>query len=432
MKSLLVSVFWPAWEWAHGHGSTRYLCTSYSEEFTLRDAIRMRTLVSSDWYRQLYPEIVLTLAGSRSFSNTLTGSRTSRPFPSLTGGRGDRLIIDDPHSTETAESEEERKTTIRIFRESVPLRVNDAMKSAIIIIMQRLHADDVSGTAIALELGYVCLVLPMEFEVGKPGEPWAPGKGGACETGVMWTYKGKRQPFKDPRTVDGELLFPERFPAEAIERDKIVLGSYAVAGQFQQRPGPRGGGMFVRDWFQTVAVIPAGYRRKCRAWDFAGSEKKPGTKPDWTAGLLLSRHKDGTFFVESVDRFQKKSFHVQEAVKRHAAEDGPDVTIRIPQDPGAAGKAVGETFLRILAGRAVKVLPVSGSKVIRAMPASAQAEAGNIKILRTGDLTRDGWIEPFLDELASFPTGSHDDQVDALSDALNELALGSGYTLDNL
>lgn len=421
MKSLLASVMWPAWEWAMGHRSLRYLCTSYSSGFTSRDAIRMRSLVQSEWYRSLYPEVALTRDGSEVFENSATGSRTSRPFPSLTGGRGDRVIIDDPHSTETAESEAERLTTTRIFRESVPLRVNSPTKSAIIIIMQRLHEDDVSGVALYLKLGYVHLRLPMEFE---PED--------RCETGVPWTYKGKRQPFKDPRTVEGELLWPAHMPRETVDRDKVPLGAYGVAGQFQQRPSPRGGGMFHRDDFEFVSAIPAGARLHCRAWDFAASVPKPGTKPDWTVGLHLSRHPSGTFYIENVARFQKRAYEVQSRLTTLASQDPPGTRIRIPQDPGQAGKAQAETLVRLLAGYSVKALPVTGDKRTRAQPASAQAEAGNIKIVKTGVPERDAWIEPFLDEVAGFPTAAHDDQVDALSDAINELALGSQYTLDNI
>ena len=169
MKSLLVSVFWPAWEWGpQGRASLRYLASSYSENYVKRDSRRMRDLVASEWYQGLWGDKVrLVRAGELSFANEETGFREGVPFPSLTGGRGDRVIIDDPHSTETAESEAERARTARIFRESVPTRLNDPATSAIVIIMQRLHANDVSGVALSLKLGYDHLCLPMEFEASR-------------------------------------------------------------------------------------------------------------------------------------------------------------------------------------------------------------------------------------------------------------------------
>lgn len=405
MKSLLTSVLWPAWEWGPvGRPSLRYLTTSYAEKYVKRDSRRMRDLVQSEWYRSLWPEVELVRAGESSFANTKTGFREGVPFASLTGGRGDRVIIDDPHSTETAESEAERLNTTRIFRESVPTRLNDPKTSAIIVIMQRLHEDDVSGQIAKLGLGYEHLMLPMEFEPER-----------ACTTSIG---------FRDPRTEEGELLFPERFPRDVVDRDKVPMGSYAVAGQFQQRPAPRSGGMFQRGDFEIVDAVPAGAVR-CRAWDFAATAPKKGKQPDWTVGLRMA-HVGGIFYVEDVRRDRWSPGDVEKNLKATASQDGIEVRIRIPEDPGAAGKADAATKVKLLAGYDVTAVRPTGEKSVRAKPASAQAEAGNVK------LVRGPWNGAFLDEVCSFPNAQHDDQVDAFADALNELALGSSYTLDNV
>ena len=405
MKSLLTSVLWPAWEWGpKGRPSLRYLTTSYAEKYVKRDSRRMRDLVQSEWYRALWPEVELVRAGESSFANTRTGFREGVPFASLTGGRGDRVIIDDPHSTESSESDADRATTTRIFRESVPTRLNDPKASAIVVIMQRLHEEDVSGQIMKLGLGYEHLMLPMEFEPDR-----------ACSTSIG---------FHDPRSVEGELLFPERFPREVVERDKVPMGSYAVAGQFQQRPVPRSGGMFQRGDFEIVDAVPAGAKR-CRAWDFAASVPKPGRQPDWTVGLRMA-FVDGIFYVEDVARDRWSPGDVERNLKNIASQDGIGVRIRMPQDPGAAGKADAATKIKLLAGYDVKAFPVTGDKATRAKPASAQAEAGNVK------LVRGSWNDTFLDEVCSFPNSQFDDQVDAFADALNELALGSTFTLANV
>jgi predicted phage terminase large subunit-like protein len=406
MKSLLAGVFWPAWEWGPvGRPATRVIGSSYSEDYAKRDNRRMRDLVSSEWYQRLWGDVVrLEKSGETHFSNTATGFRQGVPFSRLTGGRGDRVIIDDPHSVDGAESEAERTATIRTFRESVPTRLNNPEKSAIVVIMQRLHEQDVSGTILALGLGYEHLMLPMEFEPER-----------ACSTGTG---------FKDPRRSDGELLFPERFPRDVVERDKLPMGSYAVAGQFQQRPAPRSGGMFQRSDFEVVDAIPAGGRR-VRAWDFAASQQKSGKQPDWTVGIRMLMVKD-TFYVEDVLRGRWSASDVETKLKNTATQDGLMVTVRMPQDPGAAGKSDAETKVKLLKGYPSVVKPITGDKATRARPASAQAEAGNVKLLRGP------WNEAFLDELCSFPNAMFDDQVDAFADALNELALGSSYTLDNL
>jgi predicted phage terminase large subunit-like protein len=404
MKSLLSGVFWPAWEWGPiGRPATRIIGSSYSEDYAKRDNRRMRDLVSSEWYQSLWGETVqLVRAGEMSFSNTATGFRQGVPFSRLTGGRGDRIIIDDPHSVDTAESANERGATIRTFRESVPTRLNSPEKSAIVVIMQRLHEQDVSGTILSLKLGYEHLMLPMEFEPDR-----------RCHTRIGFT---------DPRQYEGELLFPERFPREVVERDKVPMGSYAVAGQFQQRPAPRAGGMFQRNDFEIVDAIPAGFRRIVRAWDFAASKAAPGRQPDWTVGLRMSLI-GGTFIVEGLERGRWSAGEVEKALANTASQDGTAVIIRIPEDPGSAGKSDAATKVKLLAGYPVVVKRPTGDKATRAKPASAQAEAGNVKLLRGA------WNEAFLDEVCSFPSGMFDDQVDAFADALNELALGSSYDL---
>ncbi|RFF46187.1 terminase [Xanthomonas campestris] len=407
MKSLIASVFWPAWEWGpRGLPSMRYLTTSYAEKFVKRDSRRMRDLVQSEWYRSLWPEIELARAGEMSFANTKMGGREGMAFSSLTGGRGDRVIIDDPHSTETAESATERATTTRIFRESVPTRLNNPATSAIVVIMQRLHEKDVSGQILDLGLGYEHLMLPMEFEPER-----------RCKTSIG---------FSDPRTADGELLFPERFPRAVVERDKKILGSYAVAGQQQQRPAPREGGMFKRAWFDVVDAAPAG-ARKVRRWDFAATDPKEQAKksdPDYTVGLLLSEHR-GVYYVEHITRDQVSPAGVERMLKATAEQDGKGIKVRIPQDPGAAGKSNAAHQIKLLAGWDVRAALESGSKVVRADPVSAQAEAGNIKLVRAA------WNEAFLEEVSVFPNGAHDDQVDALSGAFAELVTGSTYNLGN-
>lgn len=405
MKSLLCGVFWPAWEWGpKGKPQMRYLGASYSEHYAKRDNRRMRDLVASEWYQALWGDRVkLTRTGEMAFANTRTGSRQGVPFSRLTGGRGDRVIVDDPHSVDGAESEAERLSTVRTFRESVPTRLNDPQRSAIVVVMQRLHEADVSGTILALGLGYEHLMLPMEFEPER-----------RCRTSIG---------FVDPRAEEGELLFPERFPRGIVERDKIPLGSYAVAGQFQQRPAPRSGGLFQRGDFEIVEALPSGAKH-CRAWDFAASKARPGRQPDWTVGLRMA-WANGIFYVETIARGRWSPAEVERNLRNVASQDGPTVTIRMPQDPGAAGKADAETKVKLLAGFPVKVISPTGDKATRAKPASAQAEAGNVKLMR-GD-----WNEAFLDEVCAFPNGQFDDQVDAFADALNELALSSSFSFSN-
>ena len=402
-KSLLTSVMWPAWEWGPQDKRTyRYLNTSFNEGPVTRDTRKMRDLVASSWYRTLWPKVRLTRTGETSFANSSTGSREGVPFGSLTSQRGDRLIIDDPHSTETAESDADRLKTTRRFREGAINRLNDQAKSAIVVIMQRLHTEDLSGVIEKLGLDYTHVMLPMEFEPAR-----------ALQSNI----------YSDPRTVEGELLDPVRFPPNVIEDLKLGMTSYGYAGQYQQRPTAREGGLFKHHWFadKIVKQVPSG-GRYCRAWDFAGTVKKSKGKPDWTVGLRMVRV--GTkYYIDHIRRLQDTPGIVEANVKGCAATDPRGTVIRIPQDPGQAGVAQRDAYLASLAGYNVKAMSVTGDKETRAQPAAIQAQAGNIY------LVEGQWNAAFLDEICTFPMGSHDDQVDALSDAFNELALGGGYDL---
>lgn len=393
MKSLEVSVAWPAFEWGPaGLPTMRYLTTSYSADYVKRDSRRMRDLVLSEWYQERWP-VELVREGEVSFENSYKGFREGVPFARLTGGRGHRVILDDPHSTESAESEAERITTQRIFLESVPTRLVEPSTSAIIVIMQRLHVEDVTGIAIARDLGYTHLMLPMEFE-----------KDRRCIT-----YFGGKT-WQDPRMVEGELLFPERFPREVVERDKKAMGQVAVAGQFQQRPTIREGGMFKRTWWKIIKAAPAG-TRWVRSWDIAASEEQLKSSAAYTVGLLIGRQPSGRFVIADIARLRAEGAGVRKLIKDTAKHDGPLVEIDIPQDPGAAGKIVVKDLVLMLAGYVVHSSPEQklGDKVQRAEPVASQVESGNF------DLVEGDWNQAFIDEAADFPGGKFKDQVDALS-----------------
>ena len=167
MKSLLVNVFWPAWEWGpRNMPHLRYVCASHSLNNAIRDSTKMRRLIASDWYQTMWPHVKLTGDQNQKtkFENTSTGFRQALAIDGMTGARGDRVIIDDPHSVDSANSEAQRQSTIDTFKTAIPTRLNNPDKSAIITIMQRLHEEDVSGVILEEGLGYDHIMLPMEYD----------------------------------------------------------------------------------------------------------------------------------------------------------------------------------------------------------------------------------------------------------------------------
>lgn len=392
MKSMSTCVFWPAWEWGpKGMPAIRFIGASHEEGLATRDNLKMRRLVQSPWYQERWP---LAMAGDQNqktyFENTDTGWRQACPVKSMTGRRGDRVVWDDPHSVEDAHSEAALEEANRIFRETLPTRLNEPKASAIIIVMQRLSEKDVSGVILANDLGYDHLCLPMEYE--GPRKPTSIG-------------------FVDPRGTEGELLFPERFPREVVDRDKKIMGPYAVAGQLQQRPAPPSGGEFEPDKIEVVDAVPAGVVQWCRGWDLGATEGGG----DYTAGPKIGRLRDGRYIVADVVRRQHATAKRDAMIKATAANDGPLVKQSLPQDPGQAGKGQVAGLTAMLAGSHVHSSPETGDKVVRARPFASQVNAGNVLMLRGP------WNTEFIDELRLFPNGRHDDQVDGASRAFNGL-----------
>lgn len=238
MKSLMTDVFWPAWEWIH-KPHTRYVCTSYSSALTERDNGRFSAVIQSDLYRAMWGDRFAVKRDSMTkVENNKTGWKIATSTEGMgTGERGDRVIVDDPHNVKDGESDAVRKSTLQYFNEVLPTRVTNPISSAMIVIMQRVHEEDVSGNILSRDLGYTHLMLPMEFESARKCYTFLP-----ADPDTIF--------FEDPRTEEGELLFPDRMPDWVVERDKKAIGPYATAGQFQQSPVPRGGGIIKREYWK--------------------------------------------------------------------------------------------------------------------------------------------------------------------------------------
>jgi len=392
MKSLLTGVLWPAWEWGpKGRPQSRFLGTAHAQALAVRDNMKCRRLIESQWYQSLWPTPLMTDQNTKTkFENTHTGFREAMAFTSMTGSRGDRVILDDPISADDANSLAELENARLTFTETLPTRVNNE-KSAIVVIMQRLSERDTSGVILDMGLPYEHLCIPMRFEADR-----------RCSTSIGWS---------DPRKKDGELMFPERFPEEQVAELERTLGSYGTAGQLQQRPAPRGGGMFKREWFEIIPAAPADCRW-VRGWDLAATDSADAA---WTAGVLMGKTKTGEFIIGDVVRIQGAPAAVERLITNTAKQDGKSVQGSIPQDPGQAGKAQSIYLIRQLAGYNYHASPESGDKETRAQPLAAQAEVGNVKLV-------DGpWVRAFLDEISTFPVGKWMDQVDAASRAFAEL-----------
>ena len=219
-------------------------------------------------------------------------------------------------------------------------------------------------------------------------------------------HDNKKLLARDPGYVSNLKALP------LVERERLLNGNWNVRAS--------AGNYFRREWFTIVDHAPAEIVARVRFWDRAATEKKSGNDPDATVGLLLSRDIAGNYFIEDVRKMFCTPGAVTAAMVATAHQDGTGTTVAFHQDPASAGKFEAEATSRALDGFDVRFTTATGDKETRCKPVSAQAEAGNVKILRAP------WNDDLLRELENFPTGKHDDQCDALSGAHAMIAGQSG------
>ena len=408
-KSLTVSVFWPAWVWVR-EAWRRFVFTSYRGDLALRDADRTRELIRSPEYHERFGERYRLRFGQdvkSRYENSQRGYRFSTSVSGIMGEGGDYVVLDDPHNVEKAESDDVRDETVRKIRLALPTRVR-SLDGAVVCMMQRLHTLDFAGVCLADERAlWHHLCLPAEFE---PDHPYL-----TRET----VLPSGRVLSGDWRSEHGELLFPTLFPRERVEQLKTQLTAYGVAGQLQQRPAPRTGGVFDRNnWRYRLSLPKERASIVVRAWDLAATENNPTGA--WTAGVRMWRI-GADYYVDHVDRFQGTPAAVEAGVKARAARDGAAVVIDIPQDPGQAGKFQAQYLVGQLAGYSVFTSPESGSKPERADPYAAQQEHGHVYIVGRED---EPWVRQFVESHALFPNGDHADEIDAGSRAFRRCTIG--------
>ena len=397
MKSLSVSVFWPMWAWTF-KPETRWLFASYAETLAVRDSLKCRRLIQSPWFQGQWSH-VFKMTGDQNVKGNFENDRTGYRFSTGVGGAetgagGDVIVADDPHKTHEAESDTMRENVLVWWDETMSTRLNDPNTGVKIIIMQRVHEADLSGHVLE-QGGYEHLCLPAEYEPK------------TYTTVIGWS---------DPRKDGGELLWPDRFGVTALSGLKRELGVYGSAGQLQQRPVPRGGGIFQYAQIEIIESVPVQAAR-VRYWDLAATEGGGA----FTVGLLLVRDLDKRICVEDIRRGQLSIGQRDELILQTAHDDamayGNTVQIWIEQEPGSSGKETAEDKVAMLRGFPAHAEKVTGSKEVRAEPVARAAEAGELYVLSAD------WTEGFLNRLALFPMGRYKDEIDALSGAYNKLSL---------
>lgn len=432
MKSLLVDVFWPAFEWGPMEMShLRYVAFSYSASLTERDNGKFRDLIMHAEFQAMYGDVVqVRKTGETKITNTAHGFKLATSIGGVgTGERGDRIILDDPHNVKESESDTVRDETIRWFRESMSSRMNDIAKSAVVVIMQRVHENDVSGTILELELPYVHLCIPMRlvWDADANGEPYP--------TEIGWVDPRWSE---DQDQCDGALAWEERFPEDEVVRLEHVLGPYASASQLQQTPEPRGGGIIKREYWQSWGKKFPPFSYLVASLDGAFTENEqndPSALTIW--GIFEHEGYNRAMLVFAWRKFLKfegvklrpdRGENQQEFMERQMKEWGlVEWTAhtmkhwkcdRLLIEAKASGISTAQSLEARYKTRnwAVQLENVQGDKVSRALAVQASFSQGMIYAP-----TERAWCQEVINECAVFPKGRYKDLTDSTTQAIKHL-----------
>jgi predicted phage terminase large subunit-like protein len=403
MKSSTVSVLFQPWEWIENPGY-RHAFISYDSSLSRRDASKSRDLIESPWYQARWGPLGFKKASASvtEYYNTAGGGRFSSSIRGrITGRHFNRIIIDDPHKpldiTKGGQVAENSLQEVRDWKKGTS-STRRLTPFAEILIMQRLHEADLAGDLI--ETGeYTVLKLPMRYE-----------REDKCTT-HWFLPDGTEHIFEDPRTEEGELLWPERFDEQQVQELEEALADNASA-QLQQDPTPKSGALFRRDMFQYHDFDSTRERRATYllSWDCAFKDNETGS---FVVGQLWAA-KGPNYYLLAQFREHVGFNGTVEAVKKMRADHQRAHTVLI--EDKANGTAVIDYLKKTMSG-IVAVNP-EGGKAARANAVEPLFMGGNVFF---PDKTKHPWVEQFEKELLHFPRGRHDDQVDAMTQALVHL-----------
>ncbi len=416
-KSMLVSVFWPAWEWTFNPGC-QWLYSSHSARLANRDSGRCRTLIESSWYKHNWGN-VYALSGDQNqktyFENDCGGHRIANSLESRATGLGaDRNVCDDPHDIKDRRSDIKINNQVDAWDSVMSKRVNDPQESTHTVIMQRVSENDL--TAWCLDNGYEHLCLPSEFEVDNK-----------CRTSIG---------FEDPRTTEGELLNPDRYPEKVLVVERKNEALYAAI--HQQRPSPAEGDEVKRIWWNywhlpgqqpppvpirtkegiqykhSVELPPMEkFRSQCQSWDLAFKDMDDSS---YVVGQVWGLYDANSFLLHQVR--ERLSFTNTIKSIKAVTSAYPKALMKLIED-----KANGPAVINSLSARVPGMIPiqVKDSKLARARAVTPVIESGNIYLPHPSISTI---TTGFIEEWAAIPNPGHWDQIDAGSQYLSRMYQG--------
>ncbi|MFA4972209.1 MAG: phage terminase large subunit [bacterium] len=406
-KSLLTSVFWPAWQWTW-QPEHKWLCTGYSPRLVARDAKRCMRIVQSPLYRAAWPGVEFTesVPAVSELHTTAGGLRVSLQIGGgITGWHGDTLICDDPLKAADASSIAKIEAVNDTWKTVAATRRANPKRHAVVLIMQRLADNDLAAEELATGAEHLC--LPMRYV---PDCPWDRG----LSLGKL-----------DPRTKTGELLFPERFPESAVrELERALETPQNISAQLQQNPVPASGAFFEDAWFRTWTELPTRWRLQVvQSWDFNVGETRDPQAASRVHGALWAWCEGRYFLLDEVSgtwNYPEAKRQFLAAQRRTVAGIGWREAECVLIECKANGAPLIAEMREEHPGMVISPISPHEPKELRARRHSARVEAGQVY------LPDEPWAGEFRAELVRFPKQKHNDRVDTTTQALDYMAAPNG------
>jgi len=390
LKSHLASVCFPAWCLGHDP-SAQLLCVSYAQDLADKLSRDCRQIVASNWYRQLFAtRLSPQRQAMAEFETTAQGCRLATSVGGVLTGRGaDLIIIDDPLKPEEALSQTQRQAANDWFDHTLYSRLNDTRSGAIIVIMHRLHEDDLAGHVMAQE----------DWEVVRfPA---------IAEDDEMWALDSELGQYVFTRQR-GEALHPERQPVAILDKIRRTIGEYNFAGQYQQMPSPQGGGMVKAAWFRHYAANerPDKFDRIVQSWDTANKASELSDFSVCTSWGIKGKD----LYLLHVLRRRMEYPELKRAVCEQCAAFAAEVVL-------IEDKASGTQLIQELVAEGIHAVTryqPQTDKIMRMHAQTAMIENGFVHLPK-----ETAWLAEYVHELTVFPKGKHDDQVDSTAQMLD-------------
>ena len=413
MKSMCVSVAWPAWILGN-QPTARIIVASYSQRLSEKHSLDTRCIMQSGWYRELFPEVELSKEQNTKykFQTVQRGYRIATSVGgTLTGEGGDFIIVDDPLSSVQALSETLRKRATNWFDQTLVSRLNNRKKGVIVLVMHRLHLEDLTGHLLSkpkVIWHHICLPMISEnketiYSIKKPAHPvpviqitttrrlcnesWIPA---SCAAPAVILYS----------RVEGQLLYPFYGGKEEAEMIKAELGSYAFAAQYQQNPLPLSSGIIKLEWLKRYRNFPDDFSHVTQSWDTAVSTSNASNFSVCTTWAKVGNK----FYLLDVYRAKLEYPKLKEQVLSLAARWTPHAIL-------IEAKTSGQQLVQELKASSdlpiIEIVP-HDDKLARFHQIVPTIESGKVFLPH-----QTIWLNDFEYEILMFPEAHHNDQVDS-------------------